>query len=144
MRLKECIWAKKGVSMGKQFSTLLSAALVAALCGTASARKPKCIARRNHRTAETADRLRTKHPEQHADRHHHTDCPRLRHESRRHESVALQVAHSAQGGRTVDSLHPLLEQGVCAKFLFLFRKVGRRGASKAPYALDAERSLVSV
>ncbi len=37
MRLKECIWAKKGVSMGKQFSTLLSAALVAALCGTASA-----------------------------------------------------------------------------------------------------------
>ena len=37
MRLKECIWAKKGVSMGKQFSTLLSAALVAALCSSASA-----------------------------------------------------------------------------------------------------------
>ena len=85
----------------------------------------------------TADRLRTNYPEQHADRHHHTDCPRLRHESRRHESVALQVAHSAQGGRTMDSLHPLLEQGVHAKFLVLLREREWRGASKASHSMDA-------
>ena len=102
----------------------------------------KHLARRNHRATETADRLRTHHPEQHADRHHHTDCPRLRHESRRHESVALQVAHSAQGGRTMDSLHPLLEQGVRAKFLVLLRERERRGASKASHSMDTAGKAV--
>ena len=92
----------------------------------------------------TADRLRTNYPEQHADRHHHTDCPVLRHESRRHESVALQVAHSAQGRRTMDSLHPLFEQGVRAKFLFVLCEREWRGASKASHSMDAGRRLVSV
>ena len=42
----------------------------------------------------------------------------------------------------MDSLHPLFEQGVCAKFLFVLCEREWRGASKASHSMDTAGEAV--
>ncbi len=96
--------------------------------------------RRNHRAAETAYGLCPHHLEQYADGHHHPNRPGLRLRSRPLQRAAVQTSHPAQGGRSVDTLHPVPQQGLCAKLLVVLPQIRRGSAGEAPHAMDSKRT----
>ena len=96
--------------------------------------------RRNHRAAETAYGLCPHHLEQHADSHRHPNRPGLRLWSCPLQRTTVPSPHPAQGGRPMDTLHSVPQQGLCAKLLVVLPQIRRGSAGKAPHAMDAKRS----